>query len=120
LLIASTGLFFWKIPVIGNIFFFTHPVAEWEWGAFGAGSANPLFYSALPALLVLFLSYPWKRMIPFAVAFSAGLAAFLLFSALSPVADISWIPGRLLEMAWLSLNAALALLFALLASFRLR
>jgi Domain of unknown function (DUF5942) len=120
LLMGSAGFFFWKLPFIGNIFFLSHPVSEWPWGLFGAGSANPLFFSSLPALVIVLLCYFWKPTIALAVGFCAGLSGFLFFAALSPVVDIAWIPGRILEIGWLTINGLLTLLLGLVASFRLR
>jgi serine protease len=121
LLLGSSGLFFLRLPYVENIYFLTHPVAEWQWGVFGASaSVTPLFFSALPALAILLFAYPWKRIIPFAFAFSCALAAFLLYQSWSPVADIVFLPGRLVEFGWLVLNALLSASFALIASFRLR
>ncbi|MCI0414775.1 S8 family peptidase [bacterium] len=115
LLLGATGLFFlgkW-LPS-----FLSTSILEWP-AFFGAG-ANPLFWSVLPVLLISLIAYPWKRSIGLAVGFASGAAAFLIVQAASPVAGLSWIPGSILEAAWLLFNGLLCLAVASITSFRLR
>ena len=114
LLLGSTGFFFLGRWLHGfGSFYFTHSILEWE-------SSNLLIWSVLPAFVILVIAYPWKKMIPIAVAFACGAAAFLFFEAFSPVADIHWIPGTFLDSIWLLINGFLSLVVAVVASFRLR
>ncbi len=121
LLFGATGLFFlgkW-LPATGS-FFLVNSVLQWPSALTGAGAANPLFWSVLPAFLLSLIAYPWKKMVGVAIGFATGSAAFLLIQALSPVADLRWIPGCLLESSWLALNALFCLAVAAMTSFRLR
>ena len=121
LLLGSSGLFFLGFLPYGNHFFLTHSVQEWALGIAGPSFfESPLLLSALPALAVILICYPWKRLIPFAIAFGVSAAVYLAGQSLFPTTGILWIPGRFLEAAWLLLNAALALAFSVIASFRLK
>ena len=120
-LLGSTGLFFFGfLPAVNRFFFLSHSMFEWPLELGAVFYANPAVLSALPALLVLMLCYPAKRLIPFAVGFCAATAAFLTAQALFPTTGIAWIPGRLLESGWLILHSAIALLLGAAASFRLK
>jgi len=122
LIASTTGFFFlYKFSFIRGHFWITHPVADLQLSVLGASHfASPLFFSALPAVVVLTLLYPWKRMVQFTAAFAVGSAAFLFFQILSPVANIHWIPGSLLETIWLGANGLLCLALGCVAAFRLR
>lgn len=121
LILGSTGFFFLGfIPRAHHLFFLSHSMLEWPLGLGAAFFANPAVLSALPALLVVMLCYPWKRLIPFAVGFCAATAAFLTAQVLFPTTGISWIPGRLLESGWLAMHAGIALLLGTMASYRLK
>lgn len=122
LLFGATGLFFlgkW-LPSAGS-YFLTTSLLEWPSAVAGAGAAaNPLFWSVLPAFIVSLVLYPWKKGVGAAVGFAAGSAAFLIVHAISPVTDLKWIPGSLLEFGWLAANGALCIVVAVIASFRLK
>jgi serine protease len=122
LLLASTGAFFAaKMPIIGAGFLVTHSVEEWPAALLGASAfSNPLLLSAGPVLMVAMLCYPWKRWTALSVGFAAGYGALLLFQAASPTVDVAWIPGSLLQSAWLAGNALVSLGIAAVASFRLK
>jgi serine protease len=114
LLLGSTGFFFLGKWLHGfGSFYVTHSILEWT-------APNLLIWSVVPVLAVILLAYPWKKMIPIAVGFACGSAAFLFFEAIFPVADIHWIPGAFLDSVWLILHATLSLVLAVVASFRLR
>jgi serine protease len=122
LLFGASGLFFlgrW-LPSTGS-YFLTSSILEWPAAIAGAGTAaNPLFWSAIPAFVVSLLLYPWKKTVSLAIGFAAGSSAFLLMQAFSPVAELKWIPGSLLEFGWLSLNGLLCLAIAAITSYRLK
>jgi hypothetical protein len=122
LLFGSTGLFFLsRIPYLGQHFLLTHPAFEWPLLFLGAGwFGNPLMFSALPALLLTMLSYPWKKLVPLAFGFSCGQAAFLTLQSFSQTTGIAWVPGTTLEFLWLLGNALLCLILSVVASFRVR
>ncbi len=122
LFLGATGFFFLgKLPFLREMPYVTHPVAEWSGIMLGAGpSVLPLFYSVLPVFAVTLVLYPWKRMAVFSFAFAVGVSAFLFFQAFSPSMDLSFIPGQLLESAWLIVNALLCVGTATAAAFRLR
>jgi serine protease len=121
LFLGSTGFFFLgKWLSFTGSYFLTHSLHEWPAMLSSAASANPIVWSALPAFAVLLLLYPWKKAIGVAIGFAAGAAAFLLFQAFSPVANLRWIPGSLLEWAWFMINSILCFTVAVIASFRLR
>lgn len=122
LILGSTGFFFVGfLPLAHRLFYLSHAVNEWALGIGGPSLfANPLILSALPAALLVMACYPWKRLIPLAVAFGVAAAAYLFAQAIFPTTGISWIPGRLLESGWLILNGLLSLVFAAAASFRLK
>jgi serine protease len=122
LLLGSTGFFFFGfLPGAGASFLLSHSVLEWPLGLLGPGLyANPVSLSFLPALLVALLLYPWKRMASFSVAFCAACGVFLAAQALAPTTGVSWIPGRLLEGAWLLANSAVCVALAAAAAFRYR
>jgi serine protease len=122
LILASTGLFFfWKIPFAGDSFFVTHSTAEWIFRLGGFHFyENPLLWSCIPALILVLISYPFKSLVPFAAGFACGYGCFLAANILMPAVDVSWIPGRLLDIAWLAGNFIMTLIFASVASFRLR
>lgn len=122
LIFGSTGLFF--LAMISshlNPYLLTHSFSEWPEYFFGIGQAsNPITFSAVPALLVVLICYPWKRMVGFAMGLTVGIAASLLFMTFSPVQDLAWIPGSLLESSWLFVHAVFCILLAAIVSFRLR
>ena len=121
LLFGAAGLFFlgaW-LPNTGS-FFLTHSMLEWPAGLAGVGSANPVFWSVLPAFVFTLIAYPWKKLVGLAIGISTGVAAFLLLNAFSPVADLKWIPGSFLEFLWLGTNGLLCLVVAGIQSLRLR
>jgi serine protease len=122
LVLGGCGLFFLgRIPYLGKLFFLTHPLAEWQLGLLGtSGSASPLFFSVVPVFLIALLLYPWKKFATLSVGLAFGMAAYLLIEVFSPNAGISWIPGRILEAAWLAGNALLCFVLALITSFRVR
>jgi serine protease len=122
LVLASTGLFFLsRIPFAGDSYFVTHSAGEWILGLTGSSFyKNPLLWSCIPALAFVLIAYPFKKLIPFAAGFACGYACFLASNIFMPAVDVSWMPGRLLDIAWLGLNFILSLLFAAVASFRLR
>lgn len=122
LLFGSTGLFFLsRIPFAGKLFLITHPIEQWPMMLFGTGIlSSPFLVSALPAVVIAMVSYPWKRLASLSIAFSIGLCAYLLFQAFSPAVEISWIPGQMLEFFWKLLNALFCIVVATIASFRLK
>lgn len=122
LVLGASGLFFaGRIPYVGNLFFLTHPLAEWQFELLGtSGFANPLFYSVLPVFVLVVFLYPWKKATTFSVGLAFGMAAYLFTESLFPDSGLSWIPGRLLETIWLLTNALLCLALAVMASFRVR
>jgi len=114
LLFGSTGIFVlgrW-LPQSGA-FYLTHSILEWH-------SSNLLIWSVIPVFLVVLFAYPWKKTVPGAIGFACGAAGFLLYQAFSPAADLRWIPGALLDSGWLITNSFLSIVFAVIASFRLR
>jgi serine protease len=122
LLLAGTGLFFvsW-IPYAGDSYFVTHSAGEWIYRFAGSSIyENPVLWSCLPALVLVLIAYPFKKLVPFAFGFACGYAAFLAANIFMPAVDVSWVPGRLLDIGWLSINFILSLVFASIASFRLR
>lgn len=122
LFLGSTGLFFLSnIPFAGKFFLLTHPIEQWPMMLFGAGVfSSPILVSALPAIAIAILLYPWKGLTSLSIAFSAALCAQLLFQAFSPAVEISWIPGQILEFFWKLLNGLLCIVVAIIASFRLK
>ncbi len=122
LILGSTGLFFLsRIPVAGNSFFLTHSAAEWILPIAGASVyMHPIVWSCLPALALVLVAYPWKKLVPLAAGFACGIACFLAANIFMPVVNVSWIPGRLMDVAWLSINSILSLILAAIAAFRLR
>ena len=114
LLLGSTGLFFLgRWLHFSGSFYLTNSILEWP-------SSNLLIWSAAPAFLAVLLIYPWKKALPIAIGFACGAAGFLLYQAFSPVADLHWIPGTLLDSLWLFVNALISIVFGVIASFRLR
>ena len=122
LILASTGLFFLsRIPFAGDSYFVTHSAGEWIFGVAGSSFyKNPILWSCIPALGLVLIAYPFKKLIPFAAGFACGYGCFLASNILMPAVDVSWIPGRLLDIVWLGSNFMLSILFAAVASFRLR
>jgi serine protease len=121
ILFGASGLFFlgqW-LPSTGS-YFVTTSVLEWPAALTGAGAANPLFWSVIPAFVLSLVLYPWKKAVGIAVGFAAGSCAFLLIHAISPVVDLKWIPGSLLEFVWLTMNGLLCLGVAAITSYRLK
>jgi serine protease len=94
-------------------YYITNSILEWP-------KSNLLVWSAAPALLVVLLVYPWKKVIPVGIGFACGTAGFLLYQAISPVVNLQWIPGTLLDSVWLLIHALITVVFAVIASFRLR
>jgi hypothetical protein len=122
LLLGSTGLFFLsRIPVAGNSYFVTHSVAEWVLPIAGVSVySNAIIWSCLPALVLVLIAYPWKKLVPVAAGFACGFACFLAANIFMPAVDISWIPGRFMDFIWLSINSIICLILVVVASFRLR
>jgi serine protease len=123
LLLGGTGLFFigkW-FNSAADSFLLNHSLLEWQAILPGNRSgANPLAWSVLPAFVLSLLAYPWKKAIGLAVGFATGSAAFLLSQAISPVSGLNWIPGSLLEFAWLGLNGLLCIVLSAVVSLRLK
>jgi len=122
LLLGSTGLFFLsRIPFAGNSYFVTHSVGEWVLPIAGTSVYNnAIVWSCLPALALVFIAYPWKKLVPLAAGFACGFACFLAANIFMPVVDVSWIPGRFMDFAWLGINSLVCLILVAIASFRLR
>jgi len=77
---------------------------------FGAG--NPLVWSAVAPLGLIILLYGAARLRPTLAGFAYGVAGALLFAAVAGVVDVRFVPGALLDRAWLAGHAAIAALFA--------
>jgi serine protease len=122
LLLGSTGLFFLsRIPFAGSSYFITHSIAEWVLPIAGASVYNnAIVWSCLPALGLVFIAYPWKKIVPVAAGFACGFACFLAANIFMPVVDVSWVPGRFMDVAWLGINSIVCLILVAVASFRLR
>jgi serine protease len=122
LLLGSTGLFFLsRIPFAGKSYFVTHSAAEWILPIGGASVySNALLWSCLPALALVLIAYLWKKFVPLAAGFACGFACFLAANIFMPVVDVSWIPGHLMDIAWLGINSIICLMLVAIASFRLR
>ena len=90
-------------PARPSPLFLSHSLPEWPLGTAAPNSLpTPQLLSALPALLVMMVCYPWKRLIPFAWRFGVATAVFLAGRSLFPTTGIASIPGRLLESGWLA------------------
>lgn len=122
LIVGSSGFFFLGFfPFFRDFSLTGQSAPEWLLSFSGISRVIAILgWSAIPAVLVTVLLYPWKWTVSASVGFSVGLAAFLLYHAFSPVADLPFVPGRLLETVWLSLHSLFSLVAALVASFRLR
>ena len=68
---------------------------------------NPLFFSALPPLLLAGLLYGVRPLRPVLIGFSMGFAGHLLVAAFSPAFDLALVPAAL-EPLFLTVNAAAA------------
>ncbi len=122
LILGATGFFFIAGWIPSSVsFFLTHSAIEWHpILPVHSNEASFLFWSALPALAITLLCFPWKKTVPIAFGFAVGTAAFLLYQVFSPAAGVTWIPGSFLESIWLLTNALLASGLAVIASFRLK
>lgn len=121
LLFGATGFFFLGRWMPAHTFLLTHPVADWQYEFFGIRNVlNPVFFSVLPVFIFAMLCYAWEKLAPLSVGFAIGFSSFLLYQSFSPLAEIHWIPGSLLESLWMLGNAALCCLVAITAAFRSR
>jgi len=117
--VAGTGLF--VLPLVTPMFpgrgLLATPVMDWGLLAFGPGGhAHVLLWSALGPVLLAGLLYSVRGARSLVAGFNLGAAAFLLHAAFSGHADVGWLPGGIVQVAWLVANAAVALGVAWLAS----
>ncbi|MGO9831417.1 MAG: S8 family peptidase [Myxococcaceae bacterium] len=94
------------------------PLPDWERIVFGRGRlAHPLFYSALPPLLLALPAVAWKSFRPVAAGIALGFAGFLAYAAWTRAPGLSWLPLQVLAVPWLLANvvACAVLARALLA-----
>ena len=118
ILLGGTGLFFLPYrgislgpltPYLG--YGFAHWYAPW----FGVDSPTAaLFYSALPSLVLVLATYPFRRLNRFAAGVAIGMAATLVVTAFGPM-TLPGVPWWLLERLWLLGNAFVTLFAAYLA-----
>jgi len=118
--LGASGLFF--LPYLGGVSswpvveMLTRGLPSWDLALLGpAGHGNALFFSALipMGLVALFYSVPHARALVAGLA--VGVAAHLTFHAFAGLIDVRWVPGTMLDGAWLAANAAIALGIARLA-----
>lgn len=115
LVIGSSGLFF--LPLLMHNVVPLHPLLtsgfpQWDMLLLGAaGHANPIFYScAIPmALAVLVVENRFLRAV--AAGLTVGIAAHLLFGAISGAATVLYIPAFLSRL-WLFGNGCLCTFLA--------
>jgi serine protease len=90
------------------------PLPEWDLLFFGVGAGNPIFRSALWALILTGFCFHLKAIRPFLQGAGFGLAGFLLISAMLPSVDLAYVPEVLSgEFLWYLVNAGLACFVAL-------
>ncbi len=118
ILLGGTGLFFlpWLGLSMGRLTpFLGYGFPHWYTPLFGADSnLAALFFSALPPLALVLLSYPFRTLNRFAGGFGIGIAACLVTTAFGPMA-LPGVPFWLFERAWLLGNAFVTLFAAYLA-----
>jgi serine protease len=117
-LVGASGLFF--LPqLVGGLIpeavlgFLSRPLMAWDLALLGAaGHANPLFHSALVpvALTLLLFGVKWTR--PVVAGLALGGAAYLVVGSLWGTIDVTYLPYRFLDHAWLWANAVICLLVA--------
>lgn len=115
LVVGSSGLFF--LPLFMHNQVPLHPILtsgfpQWDMMLLGAGGhANPIFYSCLipMALAVLVVENRFLRAI--AAGLTAGIAAHLLFGAVTGIATVLYIPAFLSRL-WLFANGCLCVFLA--------
>ncbi|HEY3447920.1 MAG TPA: S8 family serine peptidase [Myxococcales bacterium] len=115
LLLTTLGFFFlpWlglgHLPVLGTL---ATPMPEWGAAIFGAGPANPLFYSALIPILFAFVGFRrsgWQGAI---AGVAVGWAALLLMRAFSDSPAVAWMPLSFLSVPWLIVNVLVLFVLA--------
>lgn len=122
LLFGAAGLFFLPLAgfsVPGPLTWLTHGFPAWDAQLFGSAAAhsNPLFYSALAPLALATLFYGVVRLRGLVFGFTVGVAAHLLFAAVSGASDVSWVPNVLgLDSIWLLLNGLACMFLAALVA----
>ncbi|MGC4113822.1 MAG: S8 family serine peptidase [Myxococcales bacterium] len=115
LLLATLGFFFlpWiglsHLPVLGTL---STPMPEWGAALFGAGKANPLFYSALIPILFAFVGFRRARWQGAIAGIAVGWAAMLLMRAFSGSPAVAWMPFSFLSVPWLILNVLVLFVLA--------
>ncbi len=115
MVLSGTGLFFLAqfVPE-GAHAAFVSPLPDWLANIFfGRGKlANPLVYSAAPALAVALLARFWKPVAPLAGGVAIGFAGILAYSAWAKAPALAWLPFTALAVPWLVVNSVLCLLLA--------
>lgn len=115
--VVAGGLFFLPmlpLPPSSTLALLTHPLLEWP-TALGAGQIGrfPLWMSALPVALLVFLLGPTRTLGPLVGVVAAGAAAWMLHAGLSGVVTPALLPTSLSGL-WLLANGVL-LVLAMLA-----
>ncbi len=115
---GASGLFFlpWIFPwPVLPLRLLAEPLAAWGLVLLGPGwHLTPLLGSCLLPLGLGLVFAGAGSAGRFATGLALGFAAYLLFAAVLGQADVIWIPGRLLDRAWLLGNGAVALTLAYL------
>ncbi len=114
--LGSGGLFFLPylaggLSSLPGIEMLTRGLPSWDLALLGAsGHGNALFFSALVPLALIALLYGVARLRPLLAGLAVGVAAHLVFHAVTGIADVQWVPGTgALDALWLGANAAICL-----------
>jgi serine protease len=116
LLATSSGLFF--LPeLLGAALpepfmtLLSHSVLASDLALLGPGGhANPLFHSAILPVGLLLLLFGVKGLRPWIAGIALGAAAYLIVCSLWGTVDVTYLPYRFLDHAWLWINALVSLL----------
>lgn len=111
LVVASSGLF--VLPLLmgdaGIIAWISRPLAELDSMIFGFGfHQTPIFASALLPLGAAALLSGHKTLKYLAAGLAIGMSGFLAAEVVLMTSDVLWIPGTMLDKAWLAANAVLS------------